>query len=313
MKRIELLLFMCLWTALVCQAQDNGISINARIVDERIPEEAARNLENKLQRIIVANGFGDLGYTARFVLTAKVDITQKDIVNSTPARISEKMDITLMVGDVVENIPYATCVISVSGIGINENKAYISAFNALKPQDQRIVQMLDEARTKITDYYTNRCGEIVTRANTLAATGKYDEAIFRLVSVPNVCTECFEQCQSQAAAIYQQRIDEQGVELLEKARNAWAAQQDGNGATKAAQIISGISPKAANYQQVVTLRNTIASKLQTDAKRQWDFKMKQYEDSQAFKRSIVEGVRDIGVAWASHQPTSVVKVIRSWW
>ena len=313
MKRIELLLFMCLWTVVVCQAQDNGISINARIVDERIPEEAARNLENKLQRIIVANGFGDLGYTARFVLTAKVDITQKDIVNSTPARISEKMDITLMVGDVVENIPYATCVISVSGIGINENKAYISAFNALKPQDQRIVQMLDEARAKITDYYTNRCGEIVTRANTLAATGKYDEAIFRLVSVPNVCTECFEQCQSQAAAIYQQRIDEQGVELLEKARNAWAAQQDGNGATKAAQIISGISPKAANYQQVVALRNTIASKLQADAKRQWDFKMKQYEDSQAFKRSIVEGVRAVGMAWANNQPKTVVKVIRSWW
>ena len=312
MKRIPLLLCV-LWAGMVCCAQDNGIAINAQIVDESIPAEAVRNLENKLQRIIVANGFGDLGYTARFVLTAKVDITQKDVVPTTPARVSEKMDITLMVGDVVENIPYATCVIPLSGIGINENKAFISAFNALKGNDERIVQMLADARTKITDYYTNRCGEIVTRANTLAATGKYDEAIFRLVSVPNVCTECFEQCQSQAAAIYQQRIDEQGVELLEKAKSVWAAQQDGNGATKAAQIISEISPKAANYQQVIALRNSISAKLQADAKRQWDFKMKQYEDSQAFKRSIVEGVRAVGVAWASHQPTNVTKIIRSWW
>ena len=312
MKRIHLLLCV-LWAGMACCAQDNGISINARIVDESIPAEAARNLENKLQRIIVANGFGDLGYTARFVLTAKVDITQKDVVPTTPARVSEKMDITLMVGDVVENIPYATCVISLSGIGINENKAFISAFNALKGNDERIVQMLADARTKITDYYTNHCGEIVTRANTLASIQQYDEAIFRLVSVPNVCTDCFEQCQQRAADIYQQRIDEQGVELLEKAKSAWAAQQDGNGAAKAAQIISNISPKSANYQQVIALRNSISAKLQADAKRQWEFKMKQYEDSQAFKRSIVEGVRDIGVAWASHQPTSVTKIIRSWW
>lgn len=312
MKRFYILLW-CAWAVMTCHAQDNGISINAKVVDEKIPEEAARNLENKLQRIIVNNGFGDLGYTARFVLTAKIDVTQKDVIPSTPARISEKMDITLMVGDVVENKPYASCAITVSGIGINENKAYISAFNTLKEKDQRIVQMLDDARAKIIDYYTNHCDEIVTRANTLANMKKYDESIFSLVSVPNVCAECFEQCQQQAADIYQRRINEQGEELLEKAKNAWVAQSNENGAEKVAQIISGISPKAANYQQVVSLRNSISAKLQADAKRQWDFQMKQYEDSQTFKQSIVEGCRAVGMAWARNQPRTIVKVIHSWW
>ena len=312
MKRFYILLW-CAWAVMTCHAQDNGISIHAKIVDEKIPAEAARNLENKLQRIIVNNGFGDLGYTARFVLTAKIDVTQKDVISSTPARISEKMDITLMVGDVVANIPYATCVISVSGIGINENKAYISAFNTLKEKDQRIVQMLDDARTKIIDYYTNRCDEIVTRANTLASMGKYDEALFHLISVPDVCLECFQRCQTKAAAMYQQKIDVQSVKLLEKAKTVWAAQQDESGATKVAQIISEISPMAANYKQVTTLRNTIEAKLQADAKRQWDFQMKQYEDSQTFKQSIVEGCRAVGMAWARNQPRSIVKVIHSWW
>ena len=88
-----------------CYAQT--LSINAQVVDEKIPEEAARNLETKLQNALVLNGYADNGYTERFVLTAKVDITQKDVTPTTPARISEKMDITLMVG---------TAIVELSGV-----------------------------------------------------------------------------------------------------------------------------------------------------------------------------------------------------
>lgn len=44
----------------------------------------------RMQRMLVGNGYGDNGYVERFVLTAKVDVTSKDIVPSTPARVSEK-------------------------------------------------------------------------------------------------------------------------------------------------------------------------------------------------------------------------------
>lgn len=312
MKRFYILLG-CALAILTGHAQDNGIFINAQIVDEKIPSEAARSLENKLQRIIVNNGFCDLGYTARFVLAAKIDVTQKDVIPSTPARISEKIDITLMVGDVVENKPYASCTIQTSGIGINENKTFISAFNAIKDDDIRIVQMLHDAKKKIIEYYTNRCDEIIIHAKTLASIQKYDEAIFQLVSIPNVCQECFEKCSDQATVIYQQKIDEKATTLLNHARDVWTAQPNEQGAIKVASIISNINPLTTNYQQVARLRDEVASKLEADSKREWEFKMKQYEENQEFKKNLVEAYRAVGIAWATHQPRNIARIIYNWW
>lgn len=296
----------------ICHAQN--ISIMAQVVDEKIPDEAARQLETKLQSALTANGYADKGYTERFVLTSKVDITQKDVTPTTPARISEKMDITLMVGDVVENKLFASVTIQASGIGTNENKAFISAFRNIKGENPKIQQMLYDAKAKIMDYYTNHCPEIIQRAQGLVAKQSYDEAIAMLVSVPNVCNDCFTQCQQQAGQVYQQKIDAEATALLEKARNVWATNSNTTGANEVADIISQINPKSSNYASVVSLRNTVSAKLQADARRSWDFKMKQYEDNQQFKRSLVDAAKAIGVAWGQHQPTTIYKsIIRHWW
>ena len=293
--------------ASACYGQN--ISINAQVVDEKIPEEAARQLETKLQSALTANGYADNGYIERFVLTAKVDITQKDITPTTPSRISEKMDITLMVGDVVENKIYATVTLQSAGIGINENKAFISAFCSIMGDNPKIQQMLSEAKEKIMDYYTIHCSEIVQCANSLTAVQKYDEAIALLVAVPNVCNDCFSQCQQEAGKVYQQKIDAEATVLLEQAQAAWASSQNASGASKVADIISNINPKCSIYANVVALRNAVESELQADAKREWNFKMQQYEDNQQLKRSLVDAAKAVGVAWAKQQPTPVYQTV----
>ena len=306
-----------------CHAQNIGI--NALVADEKIPEEATRQLETKLQRALTSNGYADNGYTERFVLTAKVDITEKDITPTTPARISEKMDITLMVGDVVENKIYASVTLQSAGIGTNENKAFISAFRTIKGDNPKIQQMLNEANSKIENYYTYHSDEIILRANSLASTQKYDEAIALLVSVPNVCNESFVKCQQEAGNIYQKKIDAESAELLEKAKAVWATNASKAGAKEVADIISKINPMYSNYSNVESLRKTVESKLQADARREWEFKMRQYEDNQKFKmrqyednqefkRHLVDAAKEVGVAWGLHQPKTVVKkVVRNWW
>lgn len=311
MKRTLFALTSIFLTAICC-AQNIGIS--AQIVDEKIPEEAARQLETKLQNALISNGFVNNGYVERYVLTAKVDITQKDISPTTPARISEKMDITLMVGDVIENKLYSSVTLSVAGIGINENKTFINAFRNIKGDNPKIQEMLNDAKTKIWDYYTNHCSEIIQKSNSLSSTQSYDEAIFLLSSVPNICDDCFMQCQQQAGVVYQQKIDSEATTLLEKAKTAWAVNQNEQGAKEVANIICQINPKSSIYNQVLSLRNTVNKKLQADEKREWDLKMKQYEDNQAFKRSLVDAATAIGVSWARNQPKTVYKnVIRHWW
>lgn len=297
----------------VCHAQN--ISINVQVVDEKIPEEAARSLETKLQSVLTANGYVDNGYAERFVLTAIVDVTQKEVTPTTPARISEKMDITLMVGDVVENKIYASVTIQAAGIGTNGNKTFINAFRSINSENPRIQQMLNEAKEKIIEYYTNQCPIIIRKVQGLVATQAFDEAIFLLISVPDVCRDCFTQCQRQAGVVYQQKIDAESTILLEKARTVWAtSNQNVQSANEVADIISQINPRCSNYAEVLALRSSIEQKLQADAKRDWDLRMKQYENNEKYKQSIVDAYKTVAVAYAKNRPTTIYRtIVRSWW
>ena len=315
MRKIVVLFVLMMSMATFAQTSDEGrVSLQAMMPDGVIPVEASKNLVTCMQRMLVGNGYGDNGYVERFVLTAKVDVTSKDIVPSTPARVSEKMDVTFFVGDVIENKLYASCTIVLQGIGTNENKALISAFSKLNPNQKAFAEMLETAKSKIVDFYTTHCTEEISKARTMASVGNYDEAISRMMAVPNVCADCFGKCQAAATSFYQQKIDTNGLQLLNKARNAWMKSQDADAANAVAQYLNAISPYSSCYQDVEKLRKEAASKLKADELREWNFQLKQYEDSQAYKRSMVKACRDVGMAWANNQPKSIVKtIIRGWW
>lgn len=294
-------------------SDDSRISMCAVVPEGEIPAEACRNLENKLTRLLAANVFADNGYVDRFVLTAKVDITSKDVVPSTPPRVSQKMEVTFMVGDVIENKVYTTCTVSLAGIGTNETKAFVSAFSKVNPKLPELEGMLQEAKEKILAFYTLHCAEIVTNARSLAGMQKYDEAIFRLMSVPHVCSDCYKQCQEEAVSIYRQKIDTEGVALLNEAKAIWMKQPDVTGAQEVATVISQIDPKSTIYVEVAAFRNDVSEKLEADAKRDWDLKMRQYEDSQVFKQSVVDACKAVGVAFGNGLPKSVTKtIVRKW-
>lgn len=318
MKRLNLLLLVCAWllsNGLYAQTlSDEGrISLNAVVPEGDIPAESCRYLETKLTRAIAANGFADNGYADRFVLTAKVDITSKDVVSSAPPRVSQQMDVTFMVGDVVENKVYTTCTVALAGIGTNETKAFISAFSKVNPNNKELQAMLAEAKAKIVSFYSAHCDEIIQASRTLAGMQKYDEAIFRLTSVPNVNADCYERCQKTAVNIYREKIDTECVILLNQAKIVWMKQPDATGAEEVAAIIARISPKAKKYSEVASFRDEISKKLKADAKREWEFEMQQYEDSQVFKQSIVDACKAVGVAFGNGLPKSVAKTIVKKW
>lgn len=315
MKKIYIMMCM-LVSAFTLWAQDDAakVAMRAIVADDKIPAEAAASLETRLQRALTANGFSDNSCTGRFVLTAKADITNKDVVASTPARVSQAMELTLIVGDVVENKIYETCTVSLSGIGTTETKAFMSAFAKVNPSNSELQQMLVRAKEKIVAFYADNCETIIKRAKTQASIGCYDEAIAMLVDVPLVCKDCFDKCQSTALAIYNDKIDAESTVLVQKARTAWMAEPNAVGAAKVASLISHISPRSSVYPEVAKLRSEVSAKLRADERQQWDMEMKKYSDSMALKRSIVKACRDVGVAWGNGQPRTVTKTIISrWW
>jgi hypothetical protein len=292
MKKIIAALFLN-FVVFVSNAQvkldDFGrIILNTYLPDNiAIPTEAKNLLITKLNQFASNNGMGGSQSNPRFIITAKVNVGTKDIIAGPPQMIAQNLDVTFYIGDAITNTLFVNTTISLKGVGTNENKAFIDALKTINPKNKEVLAFLEEGKTKIINYYSTNCDFIIKDAQTLVKQEKYDEAIFQLSIVPDVCKDCYFKCLDTLTQIYQQKIDADCVVKLNEAKVTWTAAQTPNGAERAGDIFSTINPLANCQTEVDALINTIAAKLKADEKVRWEFKMKQYADKIAAQKEQV--------------------------
>ena len=191
------------------------ISINVVLPENKeIPTEANKLLETKLKQIVTKYGIADNGLSERFVITAKTNIIQKDIAQTTPPRISQKLEVIFMIGDVIENKIYETASLEISGMGTNETKAYISAFQNIGIGNKIFAELIENAKEKIMAYYSQHCEQIMREAQTLSKQNLHREAIYKLSQIPNLSKECYSKALVQQEKIYPQMIEAEGMKLV---------------------------------------------------------------------------------------------------
>ncbi len=308
--------------ATMSMAQDYGrIAINVLVPTlPNVPEEARAALETKMQQVATQYGLASNGLTDRFVMTAKVNVTSKDVTPTTPVKISQKIEVTLFIGDVIDNKVYESIVLSVAGIGQSETQSMIKAFNQIKPANPKLKEFVENAERKIIEYYTNNCSYILTEANSLAQQRKYDAAIAKLMAVPEVCKECYEQCMAKAVEVYQSKIDNEGAILVQQARNKWLTTRDHAAATEALAILSQIATQSKALTDANILVKDIDMHLQeieamveVQRKQEWAFAIKQYNDRVETQHKLIDAAREVGVAFGNNQPKTITKNIISLW
>ena len=350
MKRSIIIGFLLFALSCMVQGQTSHIYISVVQPDRNeIPSEAGKQLERKMIQLLTSNGISSQDVNNRFIITAKADITSKDIVASTPQRVSEKIDLTFIIGDMVENKIFETITIPLIGIGTNENKSFISAINQVKPQKAELVEFLDHAKQKIVDYYAVRCSQIIKDAQKQASANNYDEAIYQLMLVPDIC-DCAKECQNLMIEYTIKRNNAQAAQLFNEAKARWAASPTSEGASDVADIIARIPAGTSSQKNVDALIKSINTKLREDEKREWAFKMKQYDDAQekekreyqlrvdkqiadnqmkreeldarklheaeeqATRRNMIDAAKSIGLGFVNNLPKSITYInnVMSW-
>jgi len=252
-----------------------------------IPQEAARQLENKMHQLITANGVADTDPNGRFVITAKSNVVTKDIIGGAPQRISQKVDFTFMIGDVIENKVFESYTFTAIGIGINENKSYINAITKMKINNPQFSQFIEKSKEKILQYYAARCEQIILEAKQQAANRDYQQAIYQLMQVPSIC-DCAEKCQMLMIEYYDAYTEFTAASLLNDAKSKWASSPNAEGAAMAADVIAKIPAGSKVQGELETLVAEINKKLRADEKRDWEFKMQQYNDEIARQKREFE-------------------------
>lgn len=300
----------------------NGkISYFPVVVGNDITKASKKLIVSKMEQILTNNGFGSMNRADRFVMLAKCNVLEKDVASTTPPRINQKVEVTFILGDAVENKTYSSATIELTGIGINENKAWQTVINGIKPANSTFKQMFENAFQKIESFYSESCESIISNAKTLASTGKYDEAIANLMAVPDICHDCYEKAINTVCEIYQNKIDSDGAALLAKAKNAWAASADENGADLAMTYLNEIPVTSAAFPDAEVLANVISKKMSSEKERKWKLKMQEYQDEKAFREreqansharsmSTIAAARSVAEKWAENQ--SETKVYYNW-
>jgi hypothetical protein len=290
-----LLFFALLFIGLLSKSQNNvklddfgRIILNTYLPDKAdMPSEAKKALETKLNQIITNYGMGGSGANSRFIITAVSNVGTKDIVVGPPQKIALNIELTLFIGDAFDNKKFTNIILNLQGVGENENKAFIDAVKSINPKNKLIQSFIEEGKNEIISYYATKCDFIKREATELASVGKYSQAIYNLSLVPDVCKDCYFECMSLTKNIFQQKIDAECTEKLSSAKSLWIASQNTDGASAVGSILSTIHPASKCQQQVTNLYQEINNKLRENEKRDWEFKMKQYDDNLAKEKELM--------------------------
>lgn len=286
--------------------------------DVKIPLEAKNQLEIKLKQIASKYGMAGTAANPRFILTASVSITTKDIVAGPPQMIAQNIDITLFIGDAIENKVFASTIITSKGVGTNENKAFIDAIKQINIQSKDFKAFLEEAKAKIVSYYATQCDIIITKAEALKVQESYDEALYNLALVPDICKDCYFKCLNEMSIVYDLKINSEGKKLLDKSITTWAANPNQEGANEATEFIKQINPKAKCIADASKLLRSINFKLIADEKERLR-KEEEYEKRQqiidaenakqqaVLERERINAYRQIAVEYAKNQPAVIYR------
>ena len=269
---------------------------------EGMPSSANNMLTNKLKEVITKNGISASPFNSRFVISANITVSSKDILPGPPTMHSYTLDVTLYIGDGFEGTAFSSKTITVKGVGVNETKAYMAGIKMIKPAHPEVQAFIKEGKTKIIDYYNNNCDLIIKKAKNLEAQNQFEEAIFLLSSVPDACDECFEKSMKAVEPIYLKKIERDCKLKLQEAQTIWNAAQDIEAAEKAGAILSTIEPQTSCFTQVKALMSKIEARVKEIDAREWKYILKDQEQ----KSEMIQAVRDIGVAYGNGQPDTVI-------
>jgi hypothetical protein len=285
-----------------------GIVLNCVVLENgmKIPEESKLQLANKIQQIAANNGLGGNSINQRFVLAARPNVTSKDFIAGPPQMIVLNLELVLFIGDAMENLQFYSLTFYSKGVGINENKAYISAIQNINPRNKEFSTFLSNGKGKIVEYYEGRCESIQARAKALSEKQDYDAAIYELMQVPDASSTCYKKALIAVQPIFRQKIDKEGKTAYLEASRKWGANPNTTGAKEALTLLGNIDPSASAYKDAVYLSEDIQKKISEAEKREWDFKMKTYQDGVNLEKQKINAVRQAAVEYFKNQPKTIV-------
>jgi len=319
--RLVLLTFIVLHTQIYIYAQSDidisRISLTS-VYSENIDKggtDFKNYLDSKLNNVLLKHSMGSYNRSSRFIIFSNISVSSKDISSSAPVNIAMTAQISFTIGDAVDGVKYSSILKSAKGVGSTEEKALLNLVKNLNIDNKEFEEFIAKGKSRILDYYNSNCSLLLSRASSLADQQLYDNAIYELMSIPEISSDCYQKALNKAKETFMQKEEYDCTSKLSRAKITWATSPTIQSAKEIAAILGEVNPSAKCYKEVADFLNNIKKKIETkiteDDKRSWYFKLLQERNSTEIEKQRLSTIKEIALAASKNQPT-IIYNLKSW-
>jgi hypothetical protein len=326
MRNILFITFFWAAISVVAQNQDKGIgavSLNPFISNEEIMGQKTESmLMSKLNQIATFGGMSGSGFDNRFVITPHIQELEASQTATFPQKTAVHLSVGIYIGDGTDGTLFSSYVMEVKGIGDDKDDAYASALKKIRPNTPELQEQVLIGKKRILQYYNLISSNIINSAKAAAQSGKYDEALNMLFSIPLSCKD-FDAAQSLIGRYGNISLEKTNQLLVDEARAAWSASPNEDGAENARKIMGKITtPSAEITSKVNTLSKEMAQRLKSVKDREMKLEEQEVQNRKDIALADIKKEKAIGVAtvnaaasvaraYASSRPKIVYHI--HWW
>lgn len=302
MKKILLSFFIGLGFLAFSQSQADLGKIQLAIAftenqQNSIDENILQKIEGKLTQLLANNGLVSTGYNNGLLLQPNLIITGNDVVEGGMQNINVmRITLQLLIKQDQTNVVFFSLSKDLKGTGRTRDLAINNAVNSLSANDAALVNFLEKGKEKLQNYYETNCTKILNEAGNLSKSGKYEESLALIMSVPETAS-CYKTAQNKSLEVYksyQKKICTQNIQQA----NMQIASKDYSAAFQALSEIDTESPCAAQSNALI---KSIDAKITAEEKKQWDLQVKIYNDAVSLEKQRINAIKDIAVSYYKSQ------------
>ena len=237
-------------------------------------------IETRLVTAISKLGISGTGANPRFFIGPVVNLISKNITATSPTKYLNTYEITLHAVDAINQTIFSSYTFSGKGVGDSPSKACINAFQSEKFNDSKFYKFLKNAEEKILKYYNENCDVLISEAEAEAKIRNYAGAFNVLNNIPKECSECFKKASSKRVEYFQMNLNNECQSILANMKSELGKFNDptASGFNDAAMgYYALIDRQSSCFPEAEKQYNNYIKKLNPTARRDWDFKMQNWE------------------------------------
>ena len=265
---------------------------------------AVTQLTSKIRQAVTLNGMTGGTRYSNFCIVANLVETSKHMTGGLRPLVAVTTGLELSISNTRSGDSFGSTYVNLSGAGQNDKLAYMASISSLNPQNTALQSFLKATKKKIVAYYENQTNNIIRQAKSLSTKQDFEQAMYLLTTIPT-CISNYDAVEDAILSTFQTFVDQDCTSKINKARQAWNASQDRDGAKIAGAYLAAINPTAQCFDEAEELADEIKERIGEEW--EWAKDLKEFGKEMArsqveLEKMRIEAARAIGEAYAENQP-----------